>query len=182
MTDLQQIPFETIDGKPSTLADLAGGKVTLVVNVASKCGLTPQYEALEKLYEERKDEGFTVVGFPANNFGAQEPGTDEEIAEFCSTNYAVQFPIASKISVAGDDQHPLYAGLTSAIPRAEGDSDAFRERLKGHGITANEDPDVVWNFEKFLLDREGNVVRRFAPSMTPDDPAITAAIEEQLAR
>jgi glutathione peroxidase len=181
MTDVQQIPVSTIDGQETSLADHAG-KVLLVVNVASRCGLTPQYTALEQLYEDKRASGFEVLGFPANNFAGQEPGTNEEIAEFCSANFGVQFPMFAKISVAGDDQHPLYQELTSAVPRAEGDPDGFREILKGHGIAANEDPDVVWNFEKFLIAKDGTVVRRFAPTMTPDDPAVVAAIDEELAR
>jgi glutathione peroxidase len=181
MTSLQQIPLSTIAGDDASLADHAGS-VLLVVNVASRCGLTPQYEKLQELYEQREADGFAVLGFPANNFGAQEPGTNEEIAEFCATNYSVGFPMFSKISVVGDDQHPLYRELTTAIPRAEGDSDGFRERLRGHGITPSEDPDIVWNFEKFLIARDGTVVRRFAPSMTPDDPVILAAIDDELAR
>jgi len=185
MTDqpssLQQIPLSTINGDDSSLADYAGS-VLLIVNVASKCGLTPQYAGLEALYEDKRDKGFAVLGFPANNFAGQEPGSNEEIADFCSSSYAVQFPLFAKISVVGDDQHPLYAGLTSTIGRAEGDPDAFREVLKGHGIPASDDPDVLWNFEKFLVARDGTVVRRFAPSMAPDDPIIVAAIDEQLAR
>ena len=181
MTAIQDIPVSTITGEPASLADHAGS-VLLVVNVASKCGLTPQYTALEALYEERHDRGFEILGFPANNFGAQEPGSDEEIAEFCTTNYSVTFPLFSKVSVVGEDQHPLYRELTTAAPRAEGDPDAFRERLRGFGMTPNEDPDILWNFEKFLVARDGTVVRRFAPTVTPDDPAIVAAIDEELAR
>jgi len=181
MTAIQDIPVSTITGEHASLADHAGS-VLLVVNVASKCGLTPQYTALEALYEERHDRGFEILGFPANNFGAQEPGSDEEIAEFCSTNYSVTFPMFSKVSVVGDDQHPLYRELTTAAPRAEGDPDAFRERLRGFGMTPNEDHDILWNFEKFLVARDGTVVRRFAPTVTPDDPAIVAAIDEELAR
>jgi glutathione peroxidase len=181
MTAIQEIPFTTIDGRPSSLADLAGN-VVLVVNVASKCGLTPQYEALESLYEQRRDDGFAVIGFPANDFMGQEPGSNEEIAEFCQTTFDVQFPLAGKISVVGDDQHPLYKELTAAIPHAEGQPEAFRERLQGFGIKTTADPDILWNFEKFLVAKDGTVVRRFAPSMTPDDPAISAAIDEQLAR
>lgn len=181
MTSLQQIPLTTITGEKTSLAEYAGS-VLLVVNVASKCGLTPQYEKLQALYESRHDRGFEVLGFPANNFGAQEPGTDEEIAEFCSSTYSVTFPMFSKISVVGEDQHPLYRELTSAIPRAEGDPDGFREGLRGHGLTPNEDPDVLWNFEKFLIARDGTVVRRFAPTMAPDDPTVVSAIDDQLAR
>ena len=181
MSDVQQIPVSTIDGKEASLGDYAGS-VLLVVNVASKCGLTPQYEQLEALYENRRDEGFAVLGFPANNFGAQEPGTEAEIAEFCQTNYSVQFPMFSKISVVGEDQHPLYAALTTAVPEAEGNPDAFRERLRGFGMTPNENPDVLWNFEKFLIAKDGTVARRFAPTVTPDDPAISAAIDAELAK
>ena len=181
MSSIQNIPVKTIDGKPSSLKDFAGN-VLLVVNVASKCGLTPQYEALEKIYEEKKDKGFAVLGFPANNFGAQEPGSNAEIAEFCSLTYSVKFPMFEKISVVGDDQHPLYKELTGAAPRAQGDPDAFRDRLKGFGMTPNQDPDVLWNFEKFLVGKNGEVVARFAPTMTPDDPAIVAAIDAELAK
>jgi len=181
MTAVQDIPLSTIDGQPTSLADHAG-KVLLVVNVASKCGLTPQYTALEQLYETKRDDGFAVLGFPANNFGAQEPGTNDEIVEFCSTTYDVQFPMFAKISVAGDDQHPLYKELTTTIPQAEGDAGAFRERLRGFGMTPNEDPDILWNFEKFLVAKDGTVARRFAPTMAPDDPAIVAAIDDELAK
>ena len=181
MSSIQNIPVSTIDGKPSSLKDFAGN-VLLVVNVASKCGLTPQYEALEKIYEDKKDKGFAVLGFPANNFGAQEPGSNEEIAEFCSLTYSVKFPMFAKISVVGDDQHPLYKELTNAAPRAQGDPDAFRDRLKGFGMTPNQDPDVLWNFEKFLVGKNGEVVARFAPTMTPDDPAVVAAIDAELAK
>lgn len=181
MSSIQNIPVKTIDGKQSSLKDFAGN-VLLVVNVASKCGLTPQYEALEKIYEDKKDKGFAVLGFPANNFGAQEPGSNAEIAEFCSLTYSVKFPMFEKISVVGDDQHPLYKELTGAAPRAQGDPDAFRDRLKGFGMTPNQDPDVLWNFEKFLVGKNGEVVARFAPTMTPDDPAIVAAIDAELAK
>ena len=181
MSSIQNIPVKTIDGKPSSLKDFAGN-VLLVVNVASKCGLTPQYEALEKIYEEKKDKGFAVLGFPANNFGAQEPGSNAEIAEFCSLTYSVKFPMFEKISVVGDDQHPLYKELTSSAPRAQGDPDAFRDRLKGYGMTPNQDPDVLWNFEKFLVGKNGEVVARFAPTVTPDDPAVVAAIDAELAK
>ena len=152
----------------------------LVVNVASKCGLTPQYKGLEQLYETYAGRGFKVLGFPANDFGAQEPGSDEEIAEFCSSRFSVSFPMFSKISVVGAEQHPLYAALTSAAPRAEGDPDAFRSRLAGFGMTPNQDPDVLWNFEKFLVGRDGSVITRFAPTVAPDDPALLGAIERAL--
>jgi glutathione peroxidase len=180
MTAIQDIPLTTIDGQATTL-DAYKGNVLLIVNVASQCGLTPQYEALERVYEQHREQGFAVLGFPANNFGAQEPGSDAEIAEFCTTKFSVAFPMFSKISVVGDDQHPLYKELTHAAPRAEGEPDSFRERLRGFGMTPNEDPDVLWNFEKFLVDRDGNVVTRFAPTVTPDDPLVVAAIESALA-
>ncbi|CAB4797021.1 MAG: glutathione peroxidase [Actinobacteria bacterium] len=179
MSTLQSIPLKTIDGSDGSLADYSGS-VLLVVNVASKCGLTPQYDALEKVYEQYHEQGFEVLGFPANNFGAQEPGTNEEIASFCSSSFNVKFPLFAKISVVGEDKHPLYEQLTAAVPRAEGDPDGFRERLKGFGMTPNADPEILWNFEKFLVDRQGNVVRRFAPTTTPDDPSVVAAIETAL--
>jgi glutathione peroxidase len=181
MTSIQDIAVTTITGNEATLGDHAGS-VLLVVNVASKCGLTPQYAALEALHGRLHDRGFSVLGFPANNFAGQEPGTDAEIAEFCSTTYAVSFPLFAKISVVGEDQHPLYRALTAAAPRAAGDPDAFRNRLKGFNMTPNEDPDILWNFEKFLIAKDGSVVARFAPTMAPDDPVVVAAIESELAK
>ena len=181
MTALQDVPVRTITGEDDSLADHAG-KVLLVVNVASKCGLTPQYAALEQLYQSRRDQGLEVLAFPANDFGAQEPGTEAEIVEFCSTNYDVSFPMFAKVSVVGSEQHPLYRLLTSAMPTAAGDKQAFRDRLRGFGMTPSEDPDILWNFEKFLVSREGEVVARFAPTVAPDDPQLVAAIDEQLAR
>ena len=179
MTALQEIPLTTITGDATSLADHAG-KVLLVVNVASKCGMTPQYAGLEQVHERFADRGFSVLGFPAHHFLGQEPGTNDEIAEFCSVNYSVTFPLHGKISVAGDDQHPLYAALTAAAPRAAGDPDGFRDTLKGHGLTVNDDPEILWNFEKFLIGKDGNVVARFAPTVTPDDEMVIAAIEAAL--
>jgi glutathione peroxidase len=181
MSTLQSIPLTTIAGEASSLAHHAG-KVLLVVNVASKCGLTPQYSALEAVHESRRDQGFSVLGFPANNFGGQEPGTEAEIVEFCSTTFNVEFPMFAKISVVGPDQHPLYAELTAAQPHADGDAEAMREKFKGFGMTPNQDPDILWNFEKFLIGRDGSVVKRFAPSVTPDDPMVLAAIDAELAK
>ena len=178
MTDLQTIPLKTIDGQDSSLGAFAG-KVLLVVNTASKCGLTPQYEGLESLYTKYKDDGFAVLGFPANNFAGQEPGSDEEIAGFCTTSFSVDFPMFSKISVAGEDKHPLYAALIAAEPEAEGTM-TFRERLEGYGMTPNPEPEVLWNFEKFLIGRDGDVVARFSPDMAPDDDRIVSAIEREL--
>ena len=177
-TALQDIPVDSIDDGPASLGDYAGS-VLLVVNVASKCGLTPQYEGLEALYQRYTKDGLVVLGFPANNFGGQEPGSNEEIAEFCSTSYSVTFPLFAKISVVGEDQHPLYAELTSQVPTTDG-KEEFRANLRGYGMTPTEDPDVLWNFEKFLVSREGTVVGRFAPSMTPDDPKLVQAIEHEL--
>jgi glutathione peroxidase len=178
MSDLNEIKFNTMDGDVSSLEDYAGD-VLLLVNVASQCGLTPQYAGLQQLYTELHDQGFSVLGFPANNFGGQEPGTDEEIAEFCSTNYQVTFPVFSKISVVGDDQHPLYEALTNSVPTAAG-KEAMRDRFRGFGMTPTEDPDVLWNFEKFVIGRDGQVAARFAPSVTPDDPELRAAIDREL--
>lgn len=180
MTALYDIPLKKIDGTDSSLAAF-GGKVLLVVNVASKCGLTPQYEGLEALYLNRREQGLEVLGFPANNFKGQEPGTDAEIVEFCSLTYKVDFPLFSKISVAGDDQHPLYADLIKAQPEAIGDG-PFRERLKGYGVDPEDKTAVLWNFEKFLIDRHGKVAARFAPDVTADDPRLLAAIDELLAQ
>ncbi|WP_028228790.1 glutathione peroxidase [Paraburkholderia ferrariae] len=179
-TAIYDIPVNAIDGTPATLRRFEG-KVLLVVNVASKCGLTPQYEGLESLYEDKRERGFEVLAFPANNFKGQEPGSDVEIEEFCTANYGVKFPLFSKISVVGEDQHPLYHTLTHAQPQATGDG-PFRERLKGYGIAPNPAPDVLWNFEKFLVNREGKVVARFAPNVAADDPALVAAIEAELAK
>ncbi|QKZ04277.1 glutathione peroxidase [Pseudomonas eucalypticola] len=179
MSPLYSIPVKTIDGQPQTL-EAYKGKVLLVVNVASKCGLTPQYEGLEKLYESHHARGLEVLGFPANNFKAQEPGSDDEIKAFCSLTYDVKFPLFSKISVVGDDQHPLYAALTRTLPNAEGEG-PWRERLTGKGIPVNPVPEVQWNFEKFLINREGQVVGRFAPDVAADDPRLLEAIEAALA-
>jgi glutathione peroxidase len=180
MASVSDIEFSAMDGSTRTLGDHAGD-VVLVVNVASQCGLTPQYEGLQKLYAEKAGDGFTIVAFPANDFGAQEPGTDEEIAEFCSSNYSVTFPVMSKISVVGDDQHPLYATLTNEVPTADG-KDQMRDALRGHGMTPTEDPDVLWNFEKFLVGKDGTVVARFAPAVAPDDPILVEAIETELSK
>lgn len=179
MTDIADIPIATMEGDTTSLGDYAG-KVLLVVNVASKCGLTPQYEGLEALYEKYQDRGLVVLGFPANDFMEQEPGTDADIAEFCAAVYQVQFPVFSKISVVGDDQHPLYAALTGAIGHASGDPEAHRDRLKSFDIATNDDPDILWNFEKFLVSRDGRVVGRFAPNLVPEAPELVEAIEAQL--
>jgi glutathione peroxidase len=157
---LYSFTLNSIDGKPAPLADYKG-KVVLIVNVASQCGYTPQYSALEAIYEKYKDRGFVIVGFPANNFGAQEPGTNAEIKTFCSRKYNVTFPMYAKVSVKGSDQTPLYAYLTTET---------------GKGIAG----EIQWNFTKFLVDRNGNVVQRFEPAVTPDSTEVTSAIEKQL--
>jgi glutathione peroxidase len=176
---LYDIPLKTITGADTSLADYKG-KVLLVVNVASKCGLTPQYEGLEALYRDKRDQGLVVLGFPANNFGAQEPGTDAEIADFCSTTFDVDFPMFSKISVKGPDRHPLYDALTSAQPEAL-DADGMRQKLAGYGIPAGDKADVLWNFEKFVVGKDGQVLGRFSPDITADDPRIAAVIDKALA-
>ncbi len=177
---LYDIPLRRIDGTPTTLADFKG-KVVLAVNVASQCGLTPQYAALEKLYESHRERGLVVAGFPANEFGAQEPGQNAEILQFCTTNFGVQFPMFEKIVVKGDGIHPVYRALVEAQPAAEnfGD-DSFEKKLAGYGIKRDAPSDVMWNFEKFLIGRDGRVIARFAPHVTPDDPKLVAAIEAAL--
>lgn len=175
---LYDIPLKTIDGAPASLRDYAG-KVLLVVNVASKCGLTPQYEGLEALYKARKGEGLEVLGFPANNFRGQEPGSEAEIKDFCATTYGVDFPMFAKISVTGEDQHPLYRVLTAAKTKAEGD-ETMRARLEGFGIQTGGPGKVLWNFEKFVVGRDGEVIARFSPDVAADDPRLTKALDQAL--
>lgn len=180
MSDIERIPVKTNDGKEANLGQYAG-KVRLVVNVASKCGLTPQYAALQALYERYRERGFEILAFPANEFGAQEPGSDAEIRAFCSTQYNVSFPLFSKLVVKGEGQHPLYAALTQAQPTAtEKPGGDFKAQLRAYGVELGAAHDISWNFEKFLIDRGGDVVARFAPDVTPDDPLITEAIERAL--
>jgi glutathione peroxidase len=181
---LYDIPVASITGENTSLADLRG-KVLLIVNVASKCGLTPQYDALEKLHTRFKDSGFAVCGFPANDFAGQEPGSNEEIMSFCTSTFGVNFPMFSKITVTGPDTHPLYQSLIAARPKATSPGRAaFRENLEGylkqHNASTNPEPGILWNFEKFLIDRNGNVVERFSPEVVPDDPIVVAAIESAL--
>jgi glutathione peroxidase len=157
-TSIYEFNLKTIDGAPAPLSAYKG-KVVLLVNVASKCGYTPQYAGLEKLYERYKDRGFVIIGIPANNFGAQEPGTNEEIKTFCTRNYSVSFPMMSKVSVKGADMTPLY-----------------------HYLTAQTGGDIKWNFTKFLIDKNGNIASRFESAVTPESAEITHAIEQALAR
>jgi len=159
MSTFYDIPVTSIDGSNDLLGPLRG-KVTLAVNVASKCGLTPQYEGLEKLQRELQDDGFTVVGFPCNQFGAQEPGTEQQIAEFCSTKYDVSFPLSAKLEVNGAGRHALYRYLTSPETGVSGD--------------------ITWNFEKFLIGRDGKVLRRYPPPTKPDDKALLQDIADAL--
>jgi glutathione peroxidase len=159
-TSLQDIPLKDIDGKDTSLKAYAG-KVLLVVNVASRCGLTKQYKELQALHEKYKDQGFTVLGFPCNDFGAQEPGTNDEIKVFCTEKYSVSFPMFDKLHVKGAEQHPLYSALT-------GKEGAFPG-------------DVKWNFGKFLIGKDGKALERFEPKTTPDDTTVVSAIEKAIA-
>ncbi|HTW16265.1 MAG TPA: glutathione peroxidase [Nocardioides sp.] len=152
-------PIARLDGTPATLGEITGGRPALLVNVASKCGLTPQYAGLEQLHEEYAAAGFTVVGLPCNQFMGQEPGTSEEIAEFCSATYGVTFPMTEKIEVNGDGRHPIYSELVST-PNEQGEAG-----------------DVAWNFEKFLVAADGTVVARFGPRVDPGDPALVDAVK-----
>ncbi len=153
-------PIARLDGTPGTLGDILDGRAALLVNVASKCGLTPQYAALEQLHEKYAHRGFTVVGVPCNQFGGQEPGTSEEIAEFCSATYGVTFPLTEKIEVNGEGRHPIYAELVTT------------PNEKGYVS------DIEWNFEKFLVSATGAVVARFRAGVQPDDPRVVQAIED----
>ncbi len=156
-----ETPIQRLSGEDTTLGEHAG-KALLIVNVASKCGLTPQYAGLEELHERLTDRGFSVLGFPCNQFGGQEPGTSEEIAEFCSATYGVTFPMYEKVDVNGADRHPIYQQLT-LVPDAKGEAG-----------------DILWNFEKFLVAPSGEIVARFRPQTTPEDPDLLAAIDEVL--
>jgi glutathione peroxidase len=158
---VHDFPVNSLSGQPASLGDLAG-KTLLVVNVASKCGLTPQYRGLERLHERFSDRGFSVAGFPCNQFGGQEPGTAGEISEFCSVNYGVTFPMFEKIEVNGPGRHPIYAELTAVADES------------------GEAGDIQWNFEKFLVGPDGTVLARFRPRTDPEDPRIVAAIEDSL--
>jgi glutathione peroxidase len=180
---LQEIPLQRIDGSETRLSDFAGN-VLLVVNVASQCGLTPQYSGLQSLYERYSDQGFAVLGFPANQFGSQEPGTNDEIAQFCETQFSVTFPMFEKIVVKGEGRHPLYDELIAAQPQArQKPGTQLEERLISKGYFSERRPDeILWNFEKFVVGRNGDVVARFAPDVVPDDPALIATIEAELAK
>lgn len=179
---LSQIPLNKIDGTETSLAAYAG-KVLLIVNVASECGLTPQYAGLEALYQKYREQGLLVLGFPANEFGAQEPGSNAEIQSFCSSKFGVHFPLFEKIVVKGEGIHPLYQHLTQAIPEADDLGDAsFADKLAEYGVKKEKASDIFWNFEKFLINRQGEIVARFAPSVTPEQPALIERIEAELSK
>lgn len=182
-TSLYDIPLVRINGENTSL-DQFRGKALLVVNVASKCGLTGQYDALEKLYSTYRHCGFEILGFPTNDFAGQEPGSDEEIASFCKGTFGVDFPMFSKITVTGPDTHPLYNMLTNAQPVARIGDPGFRAQLDGflssQGSKTNSLPGILWNFEKFVVNRRGQVTARFAPDVLPDDPNLIKAIEAVL--
>lgn len=175
------IPVERIDGTPTSLAEHRG-KVLLIVNVASQCGFTPQYAALEALYESGRDRGLVVCGFPANDFAGQEPGSNAEIQSFCETSFGVKFPLYSKIVVTGENRHPLYSALVASAPNTTGDTTGLRQHLVEFGVQPTSPPEVLWNFEKFLVSRDGQVVNRFAPDITPEDPILSAAVEAEVNR
>ena len=176
------IPLQTIDGQSTTL-EAYKGSVLLIVNVASKCGLTKQYEQLQGMYDAWHPRGFEVLGFPSNEFAGQEPGSEAEIQAFCSTTYGVTFPMFSKIEVNGDNRHPLYQALVDACPTAvQAEGSEFYNRLASKGHEPKFSQDILWNFEKFLVGRDGAVIQRFAPDMDPQDPIIMEAIKIALAK
>lgn len=183
MTDeLYEIPVKTIDGAETTLGEYKD-KVLLIVNVASKCGLTPQYEGLEKLYENYRGNGFEVLGFPSNDFMGQEPLSETEIKDFCSTTFDVQFPLFSKIHINGDERHALYQSLIDAKPETDVDNgDGLKKNLQNFGHKHLNETDVLWNFEKFLVGKNGEVVARFAPDMTAEDARLTEKVEAELGK
>ncbi len=180
--DLYTVPVTRIDGTVSSMGDFRG-RVLLVTNVASKCGLTPQYEGLESLQKQFHGNGFDVLGFPSNDFAGQEPGSDTEIQQFCTGTFGASFPIFSKVQVVGDYKHPLYAEMIAQQPASTGPGkQGLIDSLLKFGATVNPEPEVLWNFEKFLIGRDGTVVARFSPDTLPTDPAITSAIETELAK
>ncbi|WP_066339333.1 glutathione peroxidase [Azohydromonas lata] len=179
-TSLYDIPLQALDGAPTTLEPWKG-QVLLVVNVASQCGLTPQYAGLQALHERYGNRGLQVLGFPCNDFAAQEPGSAADIRDFCDTRFGVTFPLFAKLSINSEPRHPLYAALIAAQPQAQPSGDAkLHETLGKHGLLPKHASDVTWNFEKFLVGRDGRVIGRFAPDITPDDARLSAAIEAAL--
>lgn len=178
--DIYTIPLTRIDGSVGTLSEYRG-KVLMVVNVASKCGLTPQYDALEKIYARFRASGLEILAFPANDFAGQEPGSNEEIAQFCRGTFGTSFPMFSKITVVGPSKHPLYAELIDVLPASQGaGKQDMIDNLIKFGVTPNSEPELMWNFEKFLVGRDGKPLARFSPDTLPDDPTVTGAIEAAL--
>lgn len=182
---MKDYQLTTLSGEPTTLSSFQG-KVLLIVNVASQCGFTKQYEGLEALYREYKDQGLVILGFPANDFAAQEPGTSAEIGAFCDSKFGVTFPMFEKISVLGETMHPLYQELIAAKPETTGDSEEFRQGIAGFLASSNlplqsTKPEVFWNFEKFLVGRDGKVLDRFSSTIEPSDERLVGAVEAALA-
>jgi glutathione peroxidase len=185
MAQIFDIPLTTLSGNSTSLNSFRG-KVLLVVNVASKCGFTPQYTGLESLYQRYKDRGLVVLGFPANDFAGQEPGTEHDIAQFCSVDYPVTFPLFNKTVVTGPGKHPLYRELIAIHPDRTDNGNALRDNLAGYlksqGLPGpNDPPELLWNFEKFLISRNGEVIGRFTSDIAPEDPRLITAIEQALA-
>jgi len=180
--EIYAIPVRAIDGTDMNLGEYRD-KVLLVVNVASKCGLTPQYEGLETLYETYRGRGLEILGFPSNDFMGQEPGTEAEIKDFCESNYKVRFPLFSKVSINGDQRHSLYRHLIEARPETDVDNGGgMKENLEKFGHKHLNETDVLWNFEKFLIGKDGAIAARFAPDVAPDDERLAAKIEEELGK
>jgi len=179
-TPIFDIPLQALDGSDTSLAAFKG-QAMLLVNVASKCGLTPQYTGLQSLHDQFHQRGLQVMGFPCNDFAGQEPGSEGEIRDFCDTHYRVSFPLFAKLQINSEPRHPLYAALIAAQPQATPAGDSkLRETLSKHGMLPKGETDVMWNFEKFLIDRDGSVVARFAPDVAPDDARLISAIERAL--
>ncbi|WP_074012484.1 glutathione peroxidase [Candidatus Sodalis sp. SoCistrobi] len=179
---LYTLPLKSLAGDITTLEPYRGS-VLLIVNVASQCGLTDQYAGLERLYQTWRHQGFEVLGFPSNEFAGQEPGSDEDILAFCRGTFGVQFPMFSKIHVNGEQRHPLYHELIAACPASTpAPEGTLYARLAAKGVTPTHQDDVLWNFEKFLVGRDGNVLARFAPDVTPDDALFHDALQQALAQ
>ena len=177
MQTFYDLAAQTIDQKEFHFRELAG-KTVLIVNVASECGLTSQYEALEKIYERYSKQNFTIIGFPANNFGAQEPGSNDQIAQFCRSQFGVKFQMMAKISVKGSDMHPIYKFLTESAPKALTiNGDAFEKDIADYGFPRSNSKDVLWNFEKFLITKTGTIAYRFNPDIAPEHELVIKAIE-----
>jgi glutathione peroxidase len=180
MSNISNIEFKNPQGETKTLQDYQA-KAYLIVNTASKCGLTPQYEGLEALYEKYKDQGLEILAFPANEFLAQEPGSNDEIQEFCKANFGIKFPVNQKIVVKGEGQHPLYQALTEGKKEAvRNNASDFEKRLTDKGLITGQDHEIHWNFEKFLVDANGNIIERFFPDVAPNDSLIIEKIEKLL--